>query len=139
MLSVDHGAHVSASVLAVLQTVPESKSGKSETWDQPTWVSVEQIASIYNFCWHIEKFFASWERHFIARSEYGLMVPVLIGLITHLRLAIYCHEQYQGEVTIRRVRLLRIEIQNELRDSELWNPCAGDFKEQHGRDGSPRT
>ena len=87
-------------------------------------LSAEQIAAAYKLRWDIEKFFAWWKRHLkvyhlIARSEYGLMVQILAGLITYLLLAIYCHEQYQEKVSIMRVRQLRITIQNELRYYDL--------------------
>ncbi len=80
----------------------------------------EQIAKIYELRWDIEKFFSWWKRHLrvyhlIARSEYGLMVQILGGLITYLLLAIYCHENYNEPVSIKRVRELRIQIQNESR------------------------
>jgi hypothetical protein len=83
-------------------------------------LSAEQIALIYKLRWDIEKFFAWWKRHLkvyhlIARSEYGLMVQILAGLITYLLLAIYCHEQHNEKVSIKRVRELRIKIQNEIR------------------------
>lgn len=83
-------------------------------------LSAEQIAAAYKLRWDIENFFAWWKRHLkvyhlIARSEHGLMVQILAGLITYLLLAIYCHEQYQEKVSIMRVRQLRVEIQNELR------------------------
>ncbi|MFV9690844.1 MAG: hypothetical protein ACNY01_07755, partial [Desulfobacteria bacterium] len=55
--------------------------------------------------------------HLIARSEYGLMVQILAGLITYLLLAIYCHKNHGESVSIKRVRQLRIQIQNELRNS----------------------
>lgn len=82
----------------------------------------EQIAKIYKLRWDIEKFFAWWKRHLrvyhlIARSKYGLMVQILAGLITYLLLAIYCHKNHGEPVSIKRVRQLRIQIQNELRDS----------------------
>ena len=72
--------------------------------------------------WDIEKFFAWWKRylkvyHLIARSEYGLMVQILAGLITYLLLAIYCREQHNEKVSIKRVRELRIRIQNEMRNA----------------------
>jgi hypothetical protein len=81
-----------------------------------------QIAKIYKLRWDIEKFFAWWKRHLrvyhlIARSEYGLMVQILAGLITYLLLAIYCHKNHGESVSIKRVRQLRIQIQNELRNS----------------------
>jgi hypothetical protein len=83
-------------------------------------LTAEQIAFIYKLRWGVEKFFAWWKRHLkvyhlIARSEYGLMVQILAGLITYLLLAIYCREQYNEKVTIKRVRELRINIQNEIR------------------------
>jgi len=60
-----------------------------------------------------------WKRHLkvyhlIARSEHGLMVQILAGLITYLLLAIYCHEQHDEKVSIARVRELRFNIRNEL-------------------------
>lgn len=56
--------------------------------------------------------------HLIAKSEYGLMVQIIAGLITYLLLAIYCHEQHNEKVSIKRVRELRIKIQNEARSAE---------------------
>ncbi len=46
------------------------------------------------------------------------MVQIMAGLITYLLLAIYCHTNHGGSVTIKRVRELRINIQNELRIAE---------------------
>jgi len=83
-------------------------------------LSAEEIAFIFKLRWHIEEFFAWWKKHLkvyhlIARSEYGLMVQILSGLITYLLLSIYCYEQYKEKVSIKRVRELQIKIQNELR------------------------
>jgi len=88
-------------------------------------LSAKQIAEIYKLRWQIESFFAWWKRHLrvyhlIARSEYGLMVQILAGLITYLLLAIHCHENHGEVVNIKRVRELRIQIQNELRASESF-------------------
>lgn len=85
-------------------------------------LTAEQIAEIYKLRWEIESFFAWWKRHLkvyhlIARSQYGLMVQILGGLITYLLLTIYCYENHGERVSIKRVRQLRIQIQNELRDS----------------------
>ncbi|MBW1931315.1 MAG: IS4 family transposase, partial [Deltaproteobacteria bacterium] len=90
-------------------------------------LSAKQIALIYKLRWDIEKFFAWWKRHLkvyhlIARSEYGLMVQILSGLITYLLLAIYCRQQHNEKVSIKRVRELRIKIQNEARIGN--NPIA---------------
>ena len=89
-------------------------------------LTAEQIAFIYKLRWDIEKFFAWWKRHLkvyhlIARSEYGLMVQILSGLITYLLLAIYCREQHNEKVSIKRVRELRIKIQNEIRSTRVNN------------------
>ncbi len=89
-------------------------------------LSAEQIAHVYKLRWDIEKFFAWWKRHLkvyhlIARSQHGLMIQVLSGLITYLLLAIYCHEQHREPVSIHRVRQLRYKILNESRmtDSQI--------------------
>jgi len=82
-------------------------------------LTAEQIASIYKLRWTIENFFKWWKEHLkvyhlIARSEYGLMVQILGGLITYLLMAIYCREQFNEKVSIKRVRELRTSILNEL-------------------------
>jgi len=83
-------------------------------------LSAEQIAFVYKLRWDIEKFFAWWKRHLrvyhlICRSEHGLMVQILAGLITYLLLALYCHEEHGEKVSIKRVRELRNKIRNESR------------------------
>jgi len=45
------------------------------------------------------------------------MVQIFGGLITYLLLAIYCYKTNNERVSVKRVRQLRIQIQNELRDS----------------------
>ena len=59
----------------------------------------------------------------IARSKYGLMVQILAGLITYLVMAIYCHEQFNEPVSIKRIRQFRNTIQNELRAGKknVWS------------------
>lgn len=89
-------------------------------------LTAEQIATIYKLRWTIESFFKWWKEHLkvyhlIARSEYGLMVQILGGLITYLLMAIYCHGHFNEKVSIKRVRELRTTILNEL---------------FHGQDGS---
>ena len=81
-------------------------------------LTAEEVAQVYKLRWSIETFFGWWKRHLkvyhlIARSEYGLMVQILGGLITYLLLAIYCREQHNEPVSIARVRELRNQIANE--------------------------
>ncbi len=99
-------------------------------------LTAEQVALIYKLRWDIEIFFGWWKRHLrvyhlIARSKYGLMVQILSGLITYLLLAIYCREQHNEEVSIKRVRELRIRIQNETRvaNSHMAYPNPGPYFE----------
>ncbi len=104
--------------------------GKKEYWiatDRYD-LSAEEVAMVYKLRWNIEIFFGWWKRHLkvyhlIARSPHGLMVQMLAGLITYLLLAIYCHEQHNEKVSIKRVRELRIKIQNESRMLENEPPC----------------
>jgi len=83
-------------------------------------LSAEQIAAIYLLRWKIEIFFGWWKRHLkvyhlLARSMHGLMIQLLAGLITYLLLAIYCYEQFKDNISIQRLRQLRIAIHNEAR------------------------
>jgi hypothetical protein len=101
-------------------------------------LTAEQIAEVYKLRWNIENFFAWWKRHLrvyhlIARSKYGLMVQILAGLITYLLLAIHCHKNHGEPVSIKRVRELRIKIQNELRVAEASPdpPISKEQEQQH--------
>lgn len=90
-------------------------------------LSAEDVAMIYRLRWNIETFFGWWKRHLkvyhlIARSEHGLMVQLISGLITYLLLAIYCREQHNEKVSIKRVRELRIKMRNEAAQSENIPP-----------------
>ncbi len=59
------------------------------------------------------------------------MVQILAGLITYLLLAIYCHNQYNERVSIKRVRELRIKMRNEIASSCYDDPPdPKDFKGQ---------
>ena len=100
-------------------------------------LTAEQIAEVYKLRWEIESFFAWWKRHLkvyhlIAKSKYGLMVQILGGLITYLLLAIYCYENHGERVSIKRVRQLRIQIQNELRESNS-SPDSYFFKQHNSQ------
>lgn len=75
-------------------------------------LTAEQVAEAYKLRWHIESFFAWWKRHLsvyhlIARSQYGLTVQILGGLITYLLLAMHCQKEHKEPVSIHRVRELR--------------------------------
>jgi len=99
-------------------------------------LSAEQIAEAYQLRWDIESFFGWWKKHLkvyhlISRSAHGLMVQILAGLITYLLLAIYCHENYQEKVSIKRVRELRIKIQNDLRGAGQDDPGNQPEKKSH--------
>ena len=92
-------------------------------------LTAEQIATIYKLRWTIENFFKWWKEHLkvyhlIARSEYGLMVQILGGLITYLLMAIYCRKQFNEKVSIKRVRELRTSILNELFNGSKVNAPA---------------
>lgn len=83
-------------------------------------LTAEQVMLAYKLRWNIETFFGWWKKHLrvyhlFARSKNGMLVQILSGLITYLLLAIYCHENYGERVSIRRVRQLRYQIQNEAR------------------------
>lgn len=105
-------------------------------------LSAEQIAFIYKLRWDIEKFFGWWKRHLrvyhlICRSEHGLMVQILAGLITYLLLAIYCHEEHGEKVTIKRARELRNKIRNESRHLENEHPDPESCAKGHPLQASP--
>ena len=68
------------------------------------------------------------------------MAQILGGLITYLLLAIYCYNHHKEKVSSKRVRELRIKIQNEARNlyPDLPTPACPqadihNLKEQHGR------
>ncbi len=67
------------------------------------------------------------------------MVQMLAGVITYLLLAIYCYEQHNGKVSIKRVRELRIQIQNELRERPYLKEYFSDVKEHGILDAKART
>jgi len=101
-------------------------------------LSAEQVAAAYKLRWDIENFFGWWKRHLkvyhlIARSEYGLMVQILAGLITYLLLAIYCHNEHNEKVSIKRVRQLRTQIQNEIRSDYASAEDICDIKEPNAQ------
>ncbi len=89
-------------------------------------LSAEQIAFAYKLRWNIEIFFGWWKRHLkvyhlISRSQYGLMVQMLAGLITYILLAIYCHDEYQEHVSVKRLREICIKIRNEMSLADIVN------------------
>jgi len=93
-------------------------------------ITAEEVACIYKLRWDIEIFFGWWKRHLkvyhlIARSQYGLMVQILGGLITYLLIAIYCHNNFNERVSIKRVRELRFKIKNEASNFDLFTCGTG--------------
>ena len=89
-------------------------------------LTAEQIAFAYKLRWNIEIFFAWWKRHLkvyhlISRSQYGLMVQMLAGLITYILLVIYCHDQHQEKVSVKRLREISINIRNEMSFEDIVN------------------
>ena len=89
-------------------------------------LTAEQIAFAYKLRWNIEIFFGWWKRHLkvyhlISRSQYGLMVQMLAGLITYILLAIYCHDQHQEKVSVKRLREISINIRNEMSIEDIVN------------------
>ena len=62
------------------------------------------------------------------RKKQSLMVQILGGLITYLLLAIYCHEQHNEKVSIKRVRELRCKIKNESAEFENVPPDLDCYK-----------
>lgn len=90
-------------------------------------LTTEQVMLGYKLRWNIETFFGWWKKHLhvyhlFARSKNGMLVQILSGLITYLLLAIYCHENHGEQVSIRRVRQLRHQIQNEARQLRSATP-----------------
>jgi hypothetical protein len=56
-----------------------------------------------------------------------------------LLLAIYCHENYNEKVSIKRVRELRIMIQNEVRDSEKVPPDDIYYNQNYNAESCAKT
>ena len=49
------------------------------------------------------------------------MAQMLAGLITYILLAIYCHDQYQEKVSIKRLREISSNIRNEMSIEDIVN------------------
>ena len=50
-----------------------------------------------------------------------MMVQMLAGLITYLLLAIYCHDEHQETVSVKRLREICINISNEMSFADIVN------------------
>jgi hypothetical protein len=95
-------------------------------------LSIEQIACVYKLRWDIEIFFGWWKRHLkvyhlISRSQYGLMVQMLAGLITYILLAIYCHDHHNENVSVKRLREISINIRNEMTIEDIVANIGGEI------------
>ncbi len=131
------GSHVFSDAVCLLGTKGQNQTeqrvrvvgyrvGKKAYWvatDRHD-LSAEDVATAYKLRWNIEIFFGWWKRHLkvyhlISRTRHGLMVQILAGLITYLLLAIYCHEEYGEKVSIKRVRELRHNIENEAAQMDV--------------------
>lgn len=82
-------------------------------------LSAEQIATIYKLRWKIETFFRWWKQHLkvyhiMSRTEHGVMIQILGGLITYLLMVIYCRKLFNEPVSINRVREIRSSISNDI-------------------------
>ncbi len=87
-------------------------------------LTAKELMTIYKLRWNIETFFGWWKQHLnvyhrLARSPYGMMVQLLAGLITYLLLAIYCHDEFNEPVSLKRVRQLRNAIRTESRHPDF--------------------
>ncbi len=87
-------------------------------------LTAEDIMSIYKLRLNIETFFGWWKQHLnvyhrLARSPYGMMVQLLAGLITYILLAIYCHDEFNEPVSVKRVRQLRNAFRTESRHPDF--------------------
>ena len=49
------------------------------------------------------------------------MVQIMAGLITYILLAIYCHDQHQEKVSVKRLREIPINIRNEMSIYDIVN------------------
>lgn len=49
------------------------------------------------------------------------MVQIMAGLITYILLAIYCHDQHQEKVSVKRLRKILINIRNEMSIQDIVN------------------
>ena len=96
-------------------------------------LTAEEVATVYKLRWNIEIFFGWWKSHLkvyhlIARTKHGLMLQMIAGLITYLLLAIFCHNNYNEKVSIKRVRELMIKMRNENRNLHLDPLNKNNFK-----------
>ncbi|MBS1258077.1 MAG: hypothetical protein MAG551_01130 [Candidatus Scalindua arabica] len=67
------------------------------------------------------------------------MVQILAGLITYLLIAIYCHNNFNEKVSIKRVRELSIKIKNEAGSFDFDTLTKNDFKEQRKNHAYAKT
>ena len=67
------------------------------------------------------------------------MVQILAGLITYLLIAIYCRNNFNEKVSIKRVRELSIKIKNEAGSFDFDTLTQSDFKVQRKNHAYAKT
>jgi len=81
-------------------------------------LTAEQIAAIFALRWEIEKFFGWWKAYMkvywlTARSQHGMLLQLLTGMITYLLFLLYCSRNFDERPNLYRLRELRWRIRTE--------------------------
>lgn len=89
-------------------------------------LSAERIAAIFSLRWEIEKFFFWWKTHMnvywlMFRSESGLLLQLLTGMITYMLFVLYCSKHFDERPSINRLRELRWRIRTEATISLIFH------------------
>jgi hypothetical protein len=88
-------------------------------------LSAKRIAFIFSLRWEIEKYFAWWKAHMNVywisfRSEHGLLLQLLTGMITYMLFVLYCDQNFDERPSVKRLRELRWRIRNEATISLIF-------------------
>lgn len=89
-------------------------------------LTAEEIAFVFSLRWAVETFFAWWKRHLkvyhlISRSEHGVLIQLMAGLITYLLLVLYFHRRYNKTPSIKLLRQLRWDIRQDTQPTTMVN------------------